>query len=620
MRLDRRAATALLPALALLAGLALLTAAPASAANKPPPLTVPFTTTTTNTDERLNVGGAERIFMSDVKVANWLSRYPRSKLVKEATFNPGGRYWEVKVWYGTAGEIAQGKVDDGSGVVTEAWTGPQVAWGMARGLPGAFGGKPINSVLVWLIFCALFVAGLADLRRPLSLRNLDLLALLGFSASLWYFNRGHIFTSVPLVYPPLVYLIVRLAVVGLRGRPLPPWRPLFPGIVLLGAVVFLVGFRIGLNTETSNVIDVGYAGVIGADRILNGQAPWGHFPTDQVNGHKLKPCIAPDANGNVRDRVQANGVCESVNPQGDTYGPVAYIAYIPGKLLFGWSHKWDDLPAVHFTSIVFDLLCLAGMALIGFRFGGRRMALTLAFAWVAYPFTQYVSNSNSNDAIVPVFLIWGFWLVSSPWARGAATALSGLTKFTTLIVAPLWVAYPNGLLRPGARGWRQARSFVAAFVVSSLAVFSLLLLEPSLLQAVKTFWNRTAGWQLGRPSPFSLWDWRQYHAAGIPDLHALQVALEIALLAAAVVLAFVPRRRSPLRLAAFSGCLIAGVELVLTHWFYLYIVWFFPFVAIALLAGESRLAEEQAGAPEPIGRLLPAPLPPEPVPEAARDG
>src|ERR671935_5518 len=90
-----------------------------------------------------------------------------------------------------AGVIAlgAGKVGAPGGAVLEAWTGPQVAWKMARGYPGAFGGKEINSAALWLGFCALFFLGLADLRRPLSLRNLDLLALLSFSISLWYFNR-----------------------------------------------------------------------------------------------------------------------------------------------------------------------------------------------------------------------------------------------------------------------------------------------------------------------------------------------------------------------------------------------------------------------------------------------
>ena len=44
-----------------------------------------------------------------------------------------------------------------------------------------------------------------------------------------------------------------------------------------------------------------------------------------------------------------------------------------------------------------------------------------------------------------------------------------------------------------------------------------------------------------------------------------------------------PRRKSILQLAALTAAVLIGFELVLTHWFYLYIPWFFPFVAFALL-------------------------------------
>jgi len=54
---------------------------------------------------------------------------------------------------------------------------------MARGYPGAFGRK-VNSPWVWIPLCALFLAPFARLRRPLSVRNLDLLVLLAFSVSL----------------------------------------------------------------------------------------------------------------------------------------------------------------------------------------------------------------------------------------------------------------------------------------------------------------------------------------------------------------------------------------------------------------------------------------------------
>ena len=114
------------------------------------------------------------------------------------------------------------------------------------------------------------------------------------------------------------------------------------------------------------------------------------------------------------------------------------------------------------------------------------------------------------------------------------------------------------------------------------------MLEPNPLHAARTFWDKTIVRQLNRESPFSLWDWRQYHA-GLPDLHIVQQVLIALVLLAAIGAAFYPRRRSPLQLAALTGALIAAFELVLTYWFYTYIVWFFPFAAIALLAGSGAI-------------------------------
>src|SRR5207237_7870984 len=117
----------------------------------------------------------------------------------------------------------------------------------------------------------------------------------------------------------------------------------------------------------------------------------------------------------------------------------------------------------------------------------------------------------------------------------------------------------------------------------------------------------TFAWQFGRESPFSLWDWRQYHA-GLPDLHRVHQALEVLLAIGAVAAAFLPRRKSPYQLAALTAALLIGFELVLTHWFYLYIPWFFPFVAFALLApvAVAVTVEEQEPSGRPVHELLPA--------------
>jgi hypothetical protein len=536
-------------------------------------------------------------FFAFPKVHDWLARYPRKSWVWQTTYDGKAAAWKVSVWSGKAGEIATGKVDDASGAVTEAWTGPQVAWKMARGYKGAFGGERINSYSVWLGFCAVFLLGLVDWRRLRSLRNLDLLVFLSFSVSLWFFNRGEIFTSVPLAYPPLVYLLVRCLWVGARGRST-PGRTVWPAWLLLGATVFLMGFRIGLNAEASNVIDVGFAGVVGAERIAHGQAPYGHMPIEGT----LKPCGPADAEGEIRNRIQTNGRCESANPFGDTYGPVAYEAYLPGYAIKGWSGKWDSLPAAHITSGIFDILAALGLLLVGRRLGGPRLGATLAFAWTAYPFTQYASSSNTNDLIPPALLIWGFWLLTSPWGRGVFSALSAWTKFAGLLLLPLWATYPERRLRP-------TLTFIVGGVVATAAAFSILLLEPSPFHAARVFFDRTIRWQVGRDSPFSLWDWGQYHARGIPDLHLVQRALEALVVAGALAAALWPRVKSPLQLAALTGAILLGFELVLTHWFYLYLPWFFPFAAFAVLA--PLTAEVAAAVPaqesgSPVGELAAA--------------
>ena len=525
---------------------------------------------------RLTEQAATRAFVQHDKVADWLGRYPTKGIVRDATYDKSRREWTVHVWWREAGEIATGKVDD-NGAVKEAWTGPQVAWKMARGYPGAFGGRTLNRTEVWLAFCAVFLLGLVDWRRPFSLRTLDLVALLAFSVSLWFFNRGDVFTSMSLVYPVFAYLLGRMVWIGLRGRSPSTRASFWPVWLLAAATVFLVGFRIGLNLEGSNVIDVGYSGVVGAHRIAHGEMPYGHMPV-QAN---RKACGPADAEGEIRERIQTNGRCESSNERGDTYGPVSYLAYVPGYLLLGWTGKWDSLPAAHFTSLAFDLVALFGLALVGRRFGGLPLAATLAFAWAAYPFTQYTSNSNTNDSIPPALLILGLWLVSSPSARGAFSALAGWTKFGALIVAPLWAAYPRGL---SLRRLRDPAFFVAGFAAATIAAFAVLLLEPDVLHAARVFWDRTLGWQLTRESPFSIWDWGQYHAAGVPDLRLVQLPVIGLVLAGAVAAAFYPRTRSLLQLAALTAALLIGFELVLTHWSYLYLPWFFPFAAFAVLA------------------------------------
>ena len=302
----------------------------------------------------------------------------------------------------------------------------------------------------------------------------------------------------------------------------------------------------------------------------------------------LEQCGPEDVDGDVRDRIQTNGLCESANERGDTYGPVSYLAYVPATAIFGWSGKWDSLPAAHATSIAFDLLTVLGLVLVGLRFGGAPLAAALAFAWAAYPFTAYTLNANTNDAIMPAFLVWGFWLASLPAARGAAVALAGWTKFGALLLAPLWAGYPaltgRSLARFGAAflGVDAARVLGAAAGAEPVGRHRDVLGADARLPARA----RLAVLALGMGSVPRGGDSRSRLPAAGGRRRRRSLSRSSS--------ASSRGSRRPVQLAALTAAVLVAFELSLSHWFYLYLPWFAPFVALWLLLPEDALPVERA--------------------------
>jgi hypothetical protein len=534
------------------------------------------------------------------KIRDWLSRYGKTTTIVDQ--DAAAQRFTVHFDAGSDGEVAQAVVDDTNGNVVSAYTGPQVAWSMARGYKGAFGRK-INDPWIWLAFCAAFLFGLLDYRRLLSWRTLDLLMLLAPSISLAYFNEGLVFWSVPLAYPPLLYLGARLTYIGLRSERRPSFTGTLPVWLLAGLAIFLIGFRGGLDRYNSNVIDVGYAGVVGADRLISGQTPYGTFPTRTGAACGIR---YSDGTAQAYRQADQGDRCESPIELGDTYGPVNYAAYVPAVAITGWTGLWDDLPAAHVTSTLFDALCALGLLFAGRRLGGWKLGVALAFAWAAYPFTAFALESNTNDMIVTAFAIWGFVWTTSPVARGSLLALASWAKFAPLVLWPLWLRYPREpqmalteweygeTYEPPERPGRLARLRTelalgpgrqTLLAIGGLALGTLpaaLLLIPGGSGAPRAFWDATFGYQLSRPSPFSLWHWGIY--PGFPDLRIVQIVLEVLLAIAALASLWYPRRLDAVRLAALTAALVIGFELCLSYWFYTYIPWFFPFAMIALCA------------------------------------
>jgi Glycosyltransferase family 87 len=457
-----------------------------------------------------------------------------------------GADWQVSYFTGSVGsraEVARAVVDDQTGQVLGAWHDQQLDAPLARGYSGAIAQK-VNAPYVWLPLCLLFLAPFFDPRRPFRLLHLDLLVLLGLGVSLLFFNRGEVTTSVPLTYPVLGYVFARMLWVGLRPRDRP--GPLIPVLgvrwLAIGALVLACG-RIALNVADSHVIDIGVAGVVGADHVTHGE--------ELYNGN-----FAP-----------------GVGIRGDVYGPFNYIAYVPFEAAFPWHGHWGDVPAAHAAAIAFDLLTALGLLALGRRLrpgrDGRTLGIALAFAWLAYPFTLYTMNANANDSLIAATGVGAMLVLTSPPARGAMVALGAAAKFGSAALAPLFAT------ATGERRWRSAILFAVAFVA-----LTALLVVPFLPNGgLHEFYDRTLGYQASRSSPFSVWGLA-------PSLDFLRPIVRLGAIALAFAVALWPARKTPAQVAALAAAVLIAVQVGATHWFYFYVVWFLPLVLAALFVAQ----------------------------------
>jgi hypothetical protein len=146
-------------------------------------------------------------------------------------------------------------------------------------------------------------------------------------------------------------------------------------------------------------------------------------------------------------------------------------------------------------------------------------------------------------------------------------------------------------------GRRELPLFIFGFAAVAVAV----LLWPAINPGLKTVYDRTIAFQSARDSPFSIW--------GQVSLDWLRSALIAATAVLSLALAFRPRRKSLVQVAALGAALLIALQLTLQHWFYLYIVWFYPLLLVAMAALPSRATSSPAEPePSPARSSRPAPV------------
>jgi hypothetical protein len=179
-----------------------------------------------------------------------------------------------------------------------------------------------------------------------------------------------------------------------------------------------------------------------------------------------------------------------------------------------------------------------------------------------------------------LLVVFAVLAMSSVPARGAMIMLAGAAKFAPLALAPLFAS---------GRGEARLRSWFWFGLTAGLVLVITLLPVIPKDGGLRVVYDQTIGFQFSRESPFSIWG----QNAGLDMLLSV---VKVAAIGLAVAVAFVPRRRDTLQVVALGAAVLLATQFVAIHWFYLYIVWFTPFLLMTLF-GEYATGREPARTP-----------------------
>jgi hypothetical protein len=365
----------------------------------------------------------------------------------------------------------------------------------------------------------------------LSLRNLDVLALLALVLPILAGDHQLFELSVLSGYVPLGYLCWRFLQRATRageqvGAVRPLWRPdnkraLGYGI---GAAAVLLAI---VAVSSPGAIDVGFASTAGATLLLHGTLPYGHMPADVVHG--------------------------------DTYPLLNYVLYVPAAAVAPVRDAFDDT-----SSAVLVAFAAALVVAVALRRSGSRAVL----AWLCFPPLAVAVASGTNDLLLAAAVAVALAVMARGGRAALALTAGAWIKLAPVALLPIWLAR-----LPGRKSLLRAIMAVAG-LSAALVAWILALSGPAGIGHML----RALSFQLSRGTLQSAWA-----LLGLGAAQQVAQAATIALVAWGVMNA---RRigRDPARLAALSGAVLAALQLSASNWSYLYVVWLFPCAAVALIA------------------------------------
>ncbi len=435
----------------------------------------------------------------------------------------------------------------------------------------------------WLVALGCLAFLLATVVLPLrQVRNLDALALLALLVPLELLNDRLVVASTLSAMPSLLWLTGRCAwrafgaqaetdfalrpsqASGLRATSQPLFDALTPAwddaqrVRVLRVAVGAAAAAVAMVTLSApSTVDVGQAVMEGGTLLLHGTLPYGHMPGDVFHG--------------------------------DTYPLLSYLAYVPLAALMPVHDSWDVANGALIVAAASALgvawLLAHGAARWARPRGAaldiahedaaaRAAGLRAALAWLTCPPLFVAVSSGTSDILLAALLTGALVLSQRRLASAALIVAAGWFKLVPFALLPVWLARLRG---------RQLIAALALLAASAVATWALLVALGGAGAPARML--HAIGYQLDRRTLHSPWT-----LLGIEWLQPLAQAGVLALVAGATVRS---RRDAAfaadaLRLAAFAGAVLLGLQLCGNYWTYLYLAWAAPCVVLSLLADAPR--------------------------------
>jgi hypothetical protein len=301
------------------------------------------------------------------------------------------------------------------------------------------------ALLIGLAALFVLMAGVAPWRR---LRNLDVAMALSLIAPVVLVQKRYVDASVLAAVPGLAYLMVRCTVRALGPpadfRPATPLLDaLTPGwdarrrVWVLRLVLSCLALVFVMVTVSSREpVDVAYAVMEGATKLIGGVLPYGHLPGDIVHG--------------------------------DTYPLLSYALYTPLAWVSPVRSTWSSVDLALGAAVASALAVAWAM----FRGGaGGRLArrcarpaehelagLRAALTWLAFPPLLAAVSTGTSDVVLAGMVVMAVLLWRRPGMAAGLLAVGAWFKLAPLALLPARLAT--------LRGRRLTRALLAITIVS----------------------------------------------------------------------------------------------------------------------------------------------------------